>query len=69
MPAMYYVEELRQGSQSWRACEHAGFKKLLVSVANDEVGAVVVGPVLLAQVFKTDGGRACNVRSGCLLGS
>ena len=63
------VERFKISGSELRACEHAGFKELLVAVADDKVGAVVIGPVLLAQVFKTDGGRARDVRGRRLLGS
>ena len=50
---------------SARACEHAGFEELLVRFTNDKVDAVIMRPVLLAQVFEADCCGAGDV--GCRL--
>ena len=64
---MARVTKGRQAACGWsaRACEHAGFEELLVRFTNDKVDAVIMRPVLLAQVFEADGCGAGDV--GCRL--
>jgi hypothetical protein len=44
-----------------RACEHAGFEELLVRLTHDKVDAVIMRPVLLAQVLEADGCGAGDI--------